>query len=109
MADCKIVDQKVKDAVANIGGDTQGTLTGIAKEYQEAGDAFLEALTAAIAEMEGETKDALQNFFEHDVRTFVTEELPQAINGMSVLLEANRQNFEEADKQIAESIDSSKQ
>lgn len=108
MADCKIVDQKVKNAVANIGGDTQGVLTGIAKEYQEAGTAFLEALTAAIAEMEGETKDALQNFFGNDVRTFVTEELPQAINGMSVLLEANRQNFEEADRQIAESIDSSK-
>lgn len=108
MADCKIVDQKVRDAVANIGGETQKTLAGIAKEYQDAGNAFLDALTAAIAEMEGETKDVLQNFFEKDVRTFVTEELPAAINGMSVLLEANRQNFEDVDRQIAESIESSK-
>lgn len=108
MADCKIVDQKVRSAVANIGGDTQGTLAGIAKEYQDAGNAFLEALIAAIAEMEGETKDVLLNFLKTDVQTFVTENLPQAINSMSVLLEANRQNFEEVDKQIAESIEGSK-
>lgn len=108
MADCKIVDQKVKNAVANIGGDTQGTLAGIAKEYQDAGIAFLEALTAAIAEMEGETKDVLSDFFQKDVKDFVTENLPQAINSMSVLLEANRQNFEAVDRQIAESIGGSK-
>lgn len=108
MADCKIVDQKVRDAVANIGGDKQGVLAGIAKEYQDAGTTFLEALTAAIAEMEGETKDVLLNFFKTDVQTFVTENLPQAINSMSVLLEANRQNFEDVDRQIAESIEESK-
>ena len=108
MADCRIVDQKVKDAVANIGGDTQGTLAGIALKYQTAGNELMEALATAISTMEGETKDALDNFFKNDVKTFVTEELPKAINSMSVLLEANRQNFEDVDRQIAENIAGSK-
>lgn len=104
MADCKIVNESVKTAIENIGGSTQGSLTGIAKSYKDAGDAFIEALKAAISEMEGETKDALQTFFTTDVQTFVTESLPNAINSMSVLLEANRQNFEDVDKKIAECI-----
>lgn len=104
MADCKIVNESVKSAIENIGGSTQGALTGIAKAYKDAGDAFIEALNAAISTMEGETKDALQNFFQKDVQPFVTEDLPNAINSMSVLLEANRQNFEEVDRNIAESI-----
>ena len=54
--------------------------------------------------MEGETKDALQKFFTTDVQKYVTEDLPNAINSMSVLLEANRKNFEDVDLQIAQNI-----
>ena len=104
MADCKIVNDKVVAAIENIGGNTQGVLTGIAKSYKDAGDKLMEALNAAIASMEGETKDALQKFFNETVSPFVTTDLPSAINGMSVLLEANRKNFEDVDKQIAQSI-----
>ena len=104
MADCKIVNESVKNAINNIGGDTQGDLTGIAKAYKDAGDEFIEALKTAIAPMEGETKDALLKFFTTDVQQFVTVDLPNAINSMSVLLEANRKNFEDVDRQIAESI-----
>lgn len=96
MADCRIVNESVRTSVQNI--------EKISKSYQTDGQAFLEALTSAISEMEGETKDALQNFFNTDVKTFVTEDLPKAIKGMSDLLEANRKNFEDVDKQIAESI-----
>lgn len=108
MADCRIENASVLTAIDNIGGKTQGSLEGIAKEYKDAGDAFVEALTTAISTMEGETKDALNNFFTTDVKSFVTEDLPNAINSMSVLLEANRDNFEKVDKQIAESIAGSK-
>lgn len=45
MADCKIVNESVKTAIENIGGSEQGALTGIAKEYKDAGDAFIDALT----------------------------------------------------------------
>ena len=104
MADCKIVNESVKTAIENIGGSEQGALTGIAKEYKDAGDAFIGALTTAISAMEGETKDALQKFFTTDVQKYVTEDLPNAINSMSVLLEANRKNFEDVDLQIAQNI-----
>ena len=75
MADCKIVNDSVKTAINNIGGSQQGALEGIAKSYKEAGDTFIEALKTAIAEMEGETKDALQKFFTTDVQQFVTQDL----------------------------------
>lgn len=104
MADCKVVNEKMASAISNIGGSTQGSYEGIAKSYQDAGTAFMEALKAAISEMEGATRDALNTFFEKDVQPFVTEDIPRAINGMSVLLEANRQNFEDVDAKIAESI-----
>lgn len=103
MADCRIVNESVINAVETIGGAEEG-LGGIALKYQTAGNELMEALTAAIATMEGETKDALDKFFTDDVKPFVTEELPKAIKSMSVLLEANRKNFEDVDRTIAENI-----
>jgi hypothetical protein len=77
---------------------------GIAKKYETAGIILMNALDAAIADMEGETKDALKRFFDTDVAQFVITDLPNAINGLSVLLEANRSNIEGVDKMIAASI-----
>ncbi len=113
MADCRIVNAAVDSAVKNIGGDSgegQDALGGIAQQYKTAGEAFIEALKAAIAPMEGETKDALLNFFtvgDQSVQTFVTESLPNAVKSTAKLLEANRKNFEDIDKQIASSISGS--
>lgn len=104
MADCKIVNASVVNAINNIGGPEQGQLMGIAKEYETAGTTLMDDLEKAIATMEGETKDAIKKFFDTDVKQFVVTDLPAAINGLSVLLEANRKNFEDVDKKIAESI-----
>ena len=104
MADCKIVNESVKAAIDNIGGPDKGALVGIAKSFQDAGITFISSLHSAIAEMEGETRDALWDFIDNKVQPFVEEDLPNAINGLSVLLEANRSNFEDVDKQLAESI-----
>lgn len=104
MADCRIVNASVVNAVNAIGGANQGQLEGIAKKYETAGTNLMDALDTAISTMEGETKDALKKFFDTDVKKFVVEDLPAAINGLSVLLETNRSNFEEVDKKIAESI-----
>jgi hypothetical protein len=38
------------------------------------------------------------------VNQFVAIDLPAAIDGMSKLLEGNRENFEKVDQQIADSI-----
>lgn len=96
MADCRIVNQAVVTAVDNI--------RQISNDYKTDGQAFIDALTTAIAPMEGETKDALQKFFNTDVKTFAAEDLPKAIEGMADLLEANRKHFEDMDRQIANSI-----
>jgi len=96
MADCKIVDQSVATAVSEI-----ATISG---SFKTDGEAFVSALTSAIASMEGETKDALQNFFTTAVSDFFTDSLPTAIQGMSDLLEGNRSNFEKVDRDIAANI-----
>lgn len=100
MADCRIVNADVVSAVTNI--------EEISESYKTAGTELIDALTGAISAMEGETKDALQKFFTTDVKSFVIEDLPKALKGMSELLEANRKNFEDVDKKIAESISGGK-
>ena len=96
MADCRIVNAGVTAAV--------NEFYAISNEYKSAGDEFLSALRAAVSEMEGETKDALLVFFSDKVEPFVTEDLPNAVMGMRDMLEANRENFEKVDQEIAASI-----
>lgn len=99
MAGCRIVNAAVESAVASI--------KTISDEYKTLGENFITDLNNAISEMEGEAKDALQNFINTDVKSFVEESLPSAVEGMSTLLEANRTNFVEVDQQIADSISGS--
>ena len=96
MAGCRIVNESVANAVMEI--------NGISKSYKDAGDALISALTSAIADMEGEAKDAFQTLIDGDIKSFVSENLPEAVKGMSDLLEQNRQQFEDVDAKIAESI-----
>lgn len=92
------------DAVNTIGGSVEGSLEGIALSYKNDGDAFMEALNNAISTMEGEAKDALEAFFRDKVQPFITEGVPNAVKSTAMLLEANRKNFEDVDRKIAESI-----
>ena len=99
MADCRIVNSAVKTSVTNI--------QNLATKYQQAGTDFEAAFKAAIAEMEGDSKDAMIELFDKSYKEFVTSMeggLPAMIKGLADLLEANRQNFENVDGQIAQSI-----
>lgn len=99
MADCRIVNSAVQTAVGNI--------KTLATKYQQAGTDFEAAFKAAIAEMEGDSKDAMIELFDKSYKEFVTSMdggLPGMILGLSTLLESNRQNFEDVDGQIAQSI-----
>lgn len=96
MASCRIVNESVVQAVQ--------TIADLSGKYRSAGEAFIKDLNAAINEMEGATKDALKLFIDKDVNQFVAEQLPDAVDGMSKLLEGNRENFENVDTQIANSI-----
>jgi hypothetical protein len=99
MAGCRIVNAAVESAVSNI--------KTISTTYKTNGENFIQSLNSAIAEMEGETKDALDTFINKTVKEFVETSVPGAVDGMSQLLEANRTNFVDVDKQIADSISAS--
>ncbi|OPX42024.1 hypothetical protein CLHUN_40830 [Ruminiclostridium hungatei] len=96
MAGCRIVNAGMVTAVS--------TIADISGKYKSAGEAFIKDLNDAINEMEGAAKDALKNFIDTDVNQFVAVDLPTAVDGMSKLLEGNRDNFEKVDAQIAQSI-----
>jgi len=99
MADCKIVNQKVIDAVTAI--------QNIAKEYENEGTTFENAFMNSISAMEGDAKDAMVELFNNSYKEFVTSlenGIPAMINGLASLLEGNRSNFENVDDQIAQSI-----
>lgn len=99
MANCRIVNEAVVSAVSEI--------NNIASAYADAGAAFESAFKSAIADMEGDAKDALVEFFDTKVKDFITSMetgLPAMVKGMADLLEANRANFESVDAQIAASI-----
>ena len=99
MAGCRIVNQSVVDAISKL-----ETLSG---NYKSSGEEFVGALKSAIADMEGETKDAILKLIETQVNDYVAVQLPNYIKGMSELLEGNRSNFETVDQQIASSISGS--
>lgn len=96
MAGCRIVNESVVSAVQE--------MNNISQAYQQAGETLISALTSAIADMEGEAKDAFQALIDGDIKTFVEESLPEAVKGMSDLLEQNRQQFESMDAQLGASI-----
>lgn len=96
MAGCRIVNESVTSAVTE--------LNSLSTAYQDAGDTLISSLTSALADMEGEAKDALQTLIDGDIKSFVAESVAAAVKGMADLLEQNRQQFEDVDAQIAASI-----
>lgn len=96
MADCRIVNQSVLTAKDN--------LDAYATEYRTAGETFETSFNAAIAEMEGATKDALVELFNKTYKEFVTTSIPEMITGLASLLESNRSQFDEVDSSLAASI-----
>ncbi len=96
MAGCRIVNAQVVTAVEAI--------TKCYGDYKTAGENFVTDFNSAITEMEGAAKDALKTLIDGAVKTFVETDLPTAVDGMSQLLEGNRDNFEKVDQQLADSI-----
>ena len=98
--DCMIKNAEVKDAANNI-------KTTIKDEFTTAGSTLITSFDAAIADMKGETKDALEEFFNTKVRDLVSSEesgIPAMVKGFGDLIDNNRSSFAEVDHSIAESI-----
>ena len=99
MADCTIKNAALEDAVKSI--------NEIKNKYKTEGETFVTAFHNAIAEMQGESKDALLEMFDKNYKDFVQSEeagLSGMIGGLASLLEGNRSNFETVDAKIAASI-----
>lgn len=47
---------------------------------------------------------SLVEFFETNIEGLVTKDIPGAVKGLSELLKANAQNFDDVDAQLANSI-----
>ncbi|ADU21193.1 MULTISPECIES: hypothetical protein [Ruminococcus] len=98
--DCMIKNAEVKDAANTI-------KTTIKDEFATAGSALVTSFNAAIADMKGETKDALEEFFNTNIRDLVSSEesgIPAMVMGFGDLIESNRVQFASVDHTIAESI-----
>ena len=93
MAGCKVVKASMDQSVTN--------LLNCSTQYEEAATTFVAAFKAAI---EGDAKDALVEFFETNIEGLVTKDIPGAVKGLSELLKANAQNFDDVDAQLANSI-----
>ena len=96
MAGCRIVKASMDQSVTN--------LLNYSTSYGDAATTFVTAFKAAIESMEGDAKDALLEFFETNIEGFVTNDVPGAVKGLSDLLKANADNFDDVDAQLASSI-----
>lgn len=96
MAECRIVNAGAEEAYEK--------LNKIATSYNDAGGTFVADLTAAIADMEGASKDAFQDYIDVKVKELVSVDLGKLISGLAELVEANRKSFAEVDAQLASSM-----
>ncbi|HCJ41282.1 hypothetical protein [uncultured Ruminococcus sp.] len=102
--DCMIKNAEVKDAANTI-------KTTIKEEFATAGTTFITAFNNAIADMKGESKDALEEFFQNSYVDLVSSEdkgIPAMVKGFGDLIDSNRTQFASVDHSIAESIKKSK-
>ena len=98
--DCMIKNAEVKDAANTI-------KTTVKDEFATAGSTFVTSFNAAIADMKGQAKDALEEFFNTNIRDLVSSEesgIPAMVMGFGDLIETNRSQFASIDHTIAESI-----
>ena len=102
--DCMIKNAEVKDAANTI-------KTTIKDEFATAGTTFITSFNNAIADMKGESKDALEEFFQNSYVDLVSSEdkgIPAMVKGFGDLIDSNRTQFASVDHSIAESIKKSK-
>jgi len=99
-----IKNAEVKDAANNI-------KTTVKEQFATAGSTFVTSFNAAIADMQGEAKDALEEFFKTSYVDLVSSEesgIPAMVKGFGELIETNRVQFASVDHTIADSIKNSK-
>jgi len=97
--DCRVVNMTMKTAADNIKKSSENLKT--------AGDTFVTAFLAAIADMRGEAKEELEDFFNASYKELVSSQengIPGMVQGLGDLLDMNRTQFAATDHGIAEQI-----
>lgn len=82
-------------------------IKAIANRYQTAASTLETDFIAAIKDWEGESKDAIQRFVSGPVMEYTRDTIPKLLTALAELLEANADQMEKADHQIAENIPTS--
>ena len=79
----------------------------LATRYKGIADTLQNEFTSAAASWEGDSKDAMTRFMTNGVNEYTAVTIPQLLNGLADLLDANNQQMKSADAGIAENIPSS--
>ena len=84
--------------------DVVAKLNGYAQQYEQAADAFRNAIQNAIASWEGASKDKFSTLVEQSVYQYMHASVPEMVKGLAKLLEGNATTMTNADQQIANNI-----
>lgn len=84
--------------------DAAAAIQDIATRYKTAATTFETDFTAAISGWEGESKDKMQKFISGTVKEYTYDTVPKLLEALAALLNANADQMENADRQIAENI-----
>ena len=83
---------------------TATKIRDIATRYKAASDTLVQDFTTAISGWEGESHDRMLQFIHTGVQGYTNDTIPQLLEALASLLEANAKQMQSADHQIAESI-----
>ncbi|MBE6717553.1 MAG: hypothetical protein E7573_11620 [Ruminococcaceae bacterium] len=76
----------------------------IADRYKSAAETFEADFAGAVANWEGESKDKMLQFISGPVMDYTAKTVPSLVEALAELLDANADQMESADRQIAENI-----
>lgn len=79
----------------------------LAAQYRSAGNKLQEDFEAAVSGWEGDSQAAMLGFMRNGVTQYTAQTVPELLNGLADLLQANIEQMKSADQQIAENIPSS--
>lgn len=84
--------------------NTADTIRDIASRYKVAAATFETDFIAAIRNWEGESKEKMQKFISGTVKEYTYDTIPNLLEALAALLDANADQMKKADQQIAENI-----
>ena len=79
----------------------------IAERYNQAGLALITQIQSATENWDGASKAKFWNLIDGSVRNYTTKIIPQIVESLADMLRANKEQMQQADQTIANSIPAS--